>query len=66
MSDSIIWASLADGSYGGCAVGDLIVIRKAEMTTEELDRFWEADGDEIDIILEAYDRIAAVPNGDAS
>ena len=59
MSENIIWASLADGSYGGCAVGDLIVIRKSEMTTEELDRFWEADGDEINIILKAYDRITA-------
>ena len=59
MADSIIWASLADGSYGGCAMGDLIVIRKSDMTADEIDRFWEADGNEIDIILEVSNRIAA-------
>lgn len=58
MSDSIVWASTLDGSFGTCDVRDLIVVRRAEMTTEELDAFWNADGDEVAIIENAHRRIA--------
>lgn len=54
---NVIWASVADGSFGGCDADDLIVIRESDMTPEEQSEYWDADGDELDIIVRIAERV---------
>ncbi|MGA1760041.1 MAG: hypothetical protein ACO39Z_04815 [Paracoccaceae bacterium] len=57
MSDSIVWLAPC-GSWGGCDVDDLIVICKADMTTDEWEAITDDDTDDpAAIIIAAYDRI---------
>lgn len=34
-SEKIIWMSTADGSWGGCERGDLIIVRRSDLTADE-------------------------------
>jgi len=54
--DVIVWASLADGSHGGCRRSDLIIVRECDMTPEEQAAWWNDDGDEVEILSGAHRR----------
>ena len=43
MSDTIAWYCKADKSWGVCALDSLVIVRKADMTDEELNILEEAD-----------------------
>ena len=59
-ADDIVWYNCADGSWGGCESDSLIVIRKADMTDDELALLDEADEyyrDPYAVIRDAHERI---------
>ena len=57
MSDSIVWLAPC-GSWGGCDASDLVIIRKADMTTDEWEALTDDDtGDPSAVIIQAHDRV---------
>lgn len=60
-NDNIIWASAADGSWGGCKRDDLIIVRESELTDDEREAIEDAaevgdDGTIINILLAVDER----------
>jgi hypothetical protein len=56
-TENIIWASVADGSWGGCERGDLIIVRESDLTDEE--RTFINNAFEVDNDLAACDALSA-------
>ena len=56
-NDIIVWASLADGSYGGCVRKDLLVVSIIDFNEEELDAMAGDDVDHVDVIKRVAERL---------
>lgn len=56
-SNHILWASLADLSYGGCAREDLIIVNEADLTDEDQAALDDAvdENDFIEILCKIHD-----------
>jgi hypothetical protein len=61
-ADDIVWYSASDGSWGGCESDSMIIVRKADMTEEELSTLSECchDEDAYDVIAGAHARVTAM------
>lgn len=57
-TDHILWASLADLSYGGCAREDLVIVNEADLTDEDRENLDNAEdeNDFIEILCKIHDR----------
>ncbi len=61
-ADDIVWYSASEGSWGGCESDSMIIVRKADMTEEELSTLRECydDGDAYDVIAGAHARVSSM------
>jgi hypothetical protein len=53
MGKNIVWMSVADGSWGGCAKDDLLIVDEDNITTNEWNAIHDAEheGDVYEILL---------------